>query len=420
MRPAIVMVSLLSLCTAGYAQEIRGQIISAPLAQRYGLKQSWLAQAQIDRATDQMAGFALEGDGLFVLSQGGTLQALDAETGGTRWIIQLGVRVHPATGPGVGERYVAMTKGSTLYVLDRSTGALVFERSLQQAPMASPAVWGHFVYVPLFNSMIVAYDLAHPKASPWFYRGAGQLTVPPLVTPHCLAWTTNRGHIYASPPDRLEMRFQFRANAPIVSPLSNQPPLIYATSRDGFTYALDESNGKLVWRFAAGDPISHSPVAIRDSVFVIPEVGGIYCLAAGSGQQRWFAPQAKQFVAASPSRMQPRAANGNPPAESQAALGRIYAVDDAGNMLILDASSGARLDTIPTAGVPWKFTNHVNDRLYFGSKSGLIQCLHEIGLNTPTSYAPPMIASPPGETLETPDTDSTDDEPAEFDPFDEP
>jgi outer membrane protein assembly factor BamB len=381
-----------------------------------------MVQAHIDRAVDHMSGLALEGDGLFVLTKTGTLQMIDAETGATRWIVQPGNRLHPASGPAAGERYVAMTQGDQLYVFDRATGELLLQKRLQHVATASPTVGGESIYVPLFNGMIVAYDMQRPRGSPWYYRASGHVNIPPIVTPNCLAWTTNLGRLFASTPNQLKMRFQFRANGPIVAPLGYESPLIFATSRDGFAYAINENTGRLAWRFAAGDAVSHEPVAIRGSVFIVPEVGGMYCLASDTGQQRWYAPRAKQFLSASPARTAPA---GNKAPAAPPTLGRVYAADDAGNTMILDANSGARLDTIPTAMVPWKFTNAFNDRIYLGSRSGMIQCLHEIGLQQPTSYrSAAATAAPPPEGTEAGSeaapAGETSDEPAERDPFDEP
>lgn len=427
---ALLLFALVSTAcplSRAFAQEVRGDIISAGLAQRYGLRKSWVVQGQVNRATDKLEYVTLSEGGLFLLTRGGVLQMIDAETGTTRWHVQFGNRRAPVTGPGAGAKYVAMTSGATLYVVDRESGVQVLERSLQHTPTASPVVWDKFIYVPLFNGMITTFDASVPKKTPWFFRSTGLTQVPPIVSSAALAWTTSNGHMHASSPDKLGVRFRFDSNGEIVAPLGYQSPYIYVCSNDGFAYAVDEMTGRVPWRFSAGTPISHQPVAIRDSVFIIPNDGGMYCLSAVDGKQRWFAPRVKQFLAASPARAQTAAAGA--PAPKPGGLGRLYVADNRGDIMILDAASGSRLDTMPAAHIPWKFTNVVNDRLYLGSRSGLIQCLHEIGLNEPTSYivepktTPPAGSGAPGDAAapgEDMPADPADDAAPEADPFAEP
>jgi outer membrane protein assembly factor BamB len=394
MKQFSLFVLVLSACfgasLGALAQELPGQIIGSELAARYGLKRSWLGQVRVDRTLDKVVGVALEGDALAVLTSRGVLELLDAETGTSRWLVQLGNPLYPSTGPGLGVDYVAITNGSKVYVVQRATGKQVFEKSLQQVAAAAPAVWQQHVYVPLFNGMLTSFDLNRPHSAPWYYRAAGHLDIPPLANARTLAWGTSRGHVFAGAPHKLAVRFQFQARAEIRAPLSYSAPNLFIASRDGFVYAVNEKNGHLLWRFAAGDAISQQPAVIAGNVFVVPESGGLYCLSAKTGLQRWFAPAAVQFVAASPQRNKAATAKKDPAQQ----LARVYAVDETGNTMILDARSGARLETIPTSLLDWKFTNSQNDRIYLGTTSGLIQCFHEFGLDRPTVYAQPVAPEP--------------------------
>jgi outer membrane protein assembly factor BamB len=380
----------MTFCSGARGEDLRGQIISNELAGRYGLRRAWLTQARLDPAVDHVVDLRLDGNGLFLLSKRGLMQMLDAETGATGWVVQFGNPLHPSMGPGVGEQYVAMTNGSNLFVVQRSTGKLVFQKSLQHIPSAAPAVLGTNVYVPLFNGMLSTYDLNRPHSAPWYYRSAGTLNVPPLATTNVLAWATSAGNLYGSSSDRLAVRFQFQTSAEISAPLAYSSPYLFAASRDGFVYAVNEQNGRALWRFAAGDAVSQQPTVIGENVFVVPESGGMYCLSSKTGLPRWFAARVSRFVAASPKRPEQPAA----PAPTAAELSRIYAADETGNLMILDADSGARLDTMPANQIGLKFTNSENDRIYLASPAGLIQCLHELGLARPTNYAAQRVAKP--------------------------
>lgn len=395
MRSVGVVFLLLALLSASrsVAQVVaRGGMVPENTALRYGLKRVWIGQGQLDRTRETLDNVVLSGDGLFLFTSAGILQALDAETGATRWLGQFGHPTHPGTGPGVGAQYVAVTKGTALFVVDRATGHPVMERSLRQVSLAAPAVLGNHVYVSILNGAISTYDVSKPRSAPWFFRGSGQIEEPPLATAKTLAWASNSGVLYASNPNELGVRFQFQTRAEVVAPLGYQSPLIFVASRDGFVYGINEINGRMVWRFSAGSPVAQPPVAIRDSLYLVPEDGGLFCLSPRTGIQRWYAPNARQFLAASPQRKLPPAEDGRPP---QPGLARVYAADQNGDTLILDARTGARLATMSTASLPLKLTNSQNDRLYMATRMGMLQCFHEVGLDQPTSYKPPEPLATP-------------------------
>jgi hypothetical protein len=92
----------------------------------------------------------------------------------------------------------------------------------------------------------------------------------------------------------------------------------------------------------------------------------MHCLSAKTRGELWFARDAVQFVAASKA--------------------RIYASDRIGRLLVLDAKSGARLDTVPTETASIKLLNTDTDRIFIADKGGLIQCLHEVELSRPIEH----------------------------------
>jgi hypothetical protein len=137
---------------------------------------------------------------------------------------------------------------------------------------------------------------------------------------------------------------------------------------------MDEMTGVIRWRFSAGTAVNEQPVAIDDLVFVIPELGGMTCLEAGDGATRWFVPNIRQFLAASPT--------------------RVYAADEFGQTLVLDVKTGGRVDTLPTMFLPLKFANLHNDRLFLGTRTGMLMCLHEESLAEPAVHRLPGSQQP--------------------------
>ena len=104
-------------------------------------------------------------------------------------------------------------------------------------------------------------------------------------------------------------------------------------------------------------------VVIDERIYAATSLSGLHCIDVKTGQQIWYAPGIVQFVAASKN--------------------RVYGVDKLGQTRVLDAATGAQLDSLPTTSLPIKMLNADTDRIYLASSKGLIQCLHEIGLTKP-------------------------------------
>jgi outer membrane protein assembly factor BamB len=62
-------------------------------------------------------------------------------------------------------------------------------------------------------------------------------------------------------------------------------------SSDGLVQALNEWNGTLLWSFAAGGPVTSSPLVVGDLVFVGSEDGRLYCLNLATGTPPWPQPR---------------------------------------------------------------------------------------------------------------------------------
>ena len=84
----------------------------------------------------------------------------------------------------------------------------------------------------------------------------------------------------------------------------------------------------------------------------------MHCLAAETGNERWFSADVAKFLSASST--------------------RLYTADETGRLLILDRRSGAQLGNMATELLPIKVQNTQTDRIYLATDTGLLQCLREI------------------------------------------
>lgn len=347
------------------AQLASSALISQAEAHRHGLQRAWMTHVSLDRSRDRLTNVVLDGPHLFVQTDKSLLEVLDAETGGRVWRAQIGNRDYPTSPPAANEKHVVVVNGSTLYVLDRATGKVLREQRLRWVPSGTVAVAENWVYVPTLNSQLEVFGLKDP-ALKWNCGSAGYIDQPPLVGRTSLVWGTSKGYVNFASPSEGVVNFRLQTNAPVSAPMSYWPPLVLAASRDGYLYAIHERSGETMWRFSLGTAVNEAPVAIDGSVFVIPEQGGLHCLATEDGEVRWFSPKATRVLAVTPT--------------------YLYAADRLGNTIVLDVKTGGHLDTLVTWQFPVKYTNLSNDRLYFGSSTGLLLCLRELSLAQPMQH----------------------------------
>lgn len=369
-----VLLAIAGQPLAANAQSVGDRLVTRTTAERHGLRQAWFGQIELDRASDRVLFVRQHTGMLMVQTAKAMVHALDAETGETMWAVQIGRSGLISVAPAANEKYVAVLNGTTLYVVDRRDGRLKWERELTGVPGAGSALSKTHVFVPMVDGLVEGYQLEDPDARPWTYRSNGRIQTQPIVTPRTLTWTTNRGHFYVAKVDKVEILLRLETSGTIESRPAYWTPFVYATSLDGNVYAIHEVEGETQWRFATANPISQPPVAINGFVYVATESSGMYQLDGTTGQERWFAPNVTRFLSASPS--------------------RVYGCNRFDQMVMLDIKTGRQLDSMPVGAISFPFINSETDRIYFCTRSGQIQCLHEVGLRTPVHYEPPAPPAP--------------------------
>lgn len=379
-RILLLLAVLLLASDRGHAAVYRSAVISRPLAARHGLERAWFTQVELDRSRSRIAHVVLYRDLLVAQTDHGVVHAIDAETGRTEWTSLVGRRSQTTLPATVSGRHVAVVDGAWAHVLDRANGRTVWKRKFSTALGAGPALNRNTVFIPFMNGRIYAYALNpsndlkieddEPKPVsadiPTVYAGAGHISVAPLVTASSFAWPNDSGQFYLGNVNEPGLRFRVElSDSSVVSPAYRRP-YFYVASADGYVYAINEVNGQRAWRFSAGNPIQQSPVVIGNRIFVCSNRGGMICLDASTGDPIWSAPHVAQFLAASPA--------------------HIYATDSRDRIFIFDGLTGQLVSTIRVAGLSLFVRNSQTDRIYVGTQSGLIQCLHERSHTEPVTY----------------------------------
>lgn len=300
---------------------------------------------------------------LFVSTDLGVIHVLDGLTGRTQWTMQLGEPGHPNMTPVANENVVAVVSGVRLYILDRATGRIMWEKKLEQVPGASPVLNDDFVFVPTLSGRLEAYRLFRIEDDPIrrtrYVPGTGRAMVQPVATPFSVAWATDRGFFYVADGIQLSVRYRLETGrditvAPAYVPSKN---LLLVGSIDGYLYCIQEYSGEIFWRFSAGEPIVQKPVVVDDVVYIVTDTGGMFQISLENGADQWWTTGVRKFLAASEQ--------------------RVYCEDRSGNIAILDRKSGGLVGNIPAMHLDFKFTNMQTDRLFVGTTRGTLMCLHE-------------------------------------------
>jgi outer membrane protein assembly factor BamB len=348
------------------------QLIAPSTALRYGLARPWYAQIGSPQVAGALEHVNYDEGLLLVQSRGGVLTAIDAETGRTLWSTQVGERNRSTTEPAANSKYVVVLNGSTLFVVDRASGDIVWQRMVGGAPGAGPGVSQTHAFVPLVNGKLEGYDLEKgERQTPWNYQSSGRVLSPPMTTDLTVSWTTERGYFYVADPAGGGIRYRLETRDEIQSRPASWTPELFAGSTDGYVYAVEETRGNILWKFPVGEAIYEAPVAIEDQLYVVTEFGGMYVLNARDGSPLWHVEAVRHFAAKSPT--------------------RVYVVNTLGNLAILDAASGAPLGTMRLPGSARVLVNHTSDRIFVVDRGCVIQCLHETGLASPVVYTPPLV-----------------------------
>ncbi len=306
---------------------------------------------------------------IYVMTDGGVVHAIDAQTGRTRWYTRVGNPNYPCEAPGANDHFVSVLNGSTIYTLKQENGEVAWTRQVRGAPGAGPVVTDRLVFVPMASGRIEAYELEDHRKPPWIYHSHGRAVIQPIWTGYSVAWPTDIGHLYVAEGNVAAIQFRLETNNSIVAKAAKlAPSRIVVASTDGYVYCIHEKSGDLIWRFSTGEPIIRSPVVVGDSVYVVTDENSLYRLSAANGIDQWSTSGVSAVLSVSQTRLYCR--------------GRV------GRMIILDNESGSKLATLATEALDVQFLNTLTDRIIIGTSDGVIQCLHEIQNHWPVIHAP--------------------------------
>ncbi len=312
----------------------------------------------------EISDYSLPRSTLFALGASGQVICLDADTGATRWIQQVGDFRLPSIGLGASKTHVAVANGSTVYCLDFDTGRILFSGQCKNGIDASPVCSEENVYVPLVSGRLQTFPIKGFGVESFNLVAEGGSRARPLITEKHVVWTTEKGHMNVAPlGSRRTVEYRLKTSAPIVSQAAASGGRLFVGSLDGFVYGVNETTGQLDWDVSTGQGVLGSPVPFGNEVYVVSRANELYKINAdlGTYPEGWQVPirGVKQIAGFG--------------------VDTLYCINIRGRLIGIDRKTRALTKSVEGASVELVMPNGITDRMFFATSGGFIQCVHEIG-----------------------------------------
>lgn len=442
----------IALCRPATAQHTDIPLISQEFAQQIGLKRAWVAQVPLDRARSKITHIKLQAGLLLVVTSENMLYTMDAESGKILWSFHINDRNLLALSPAANATNVAVATTGKLFVLNRNTGDLVFDRRVAGTSECGPVMTAHKIIVPLVKGLLESYPngdvpmerltsainvindakyVSEARADDNGTYGIGIAGAPPRVGQAPVTYNTygrasDTKTTYADGVPYARVMAEDRFLIPNFYESAGRLEGAPATFDDLLVWAGD-TNRIMAHIFghkptpsllvpdgvSTGPTIFPSPTADSANIFLGTMRGYLigYDLTFDKDDFR----EMWQFAAGSPIRIRPIATDAavyTLPEDGgmyalkrssgeklwfvpdtvqfiAASAVRLYTLDQFGAFSMLNPKSGARLMEVQLPRVLKMLTNDQNDRIVMYTDTGLIQCLHEPALVQPRLNLPP-------------------------------
>ncbi|MGM0982639.1 MAG: outer membrane protein assembly factor BamB [Pseudomonadota bacterium] len=243
---------------------------------------------------------AQEGDTVFAADGRGLVEALDANSGETRWTVELDTPVSSALTAVAGSLFMATRNGEVLS-LDQADGEIQWRRPVTSEVLAAPQANQQLLVVQAVDGSVTAMDRTSGDER-WVYTGPRpSLTLrgtgtPTVIDPVTFAGFANGRLVtldnrsgqplwerrIATPQGRSEIeRLVDLAGQPVLT----QDGRLFVTSYNGRLAALDARSGEMQWSRELSS--YHTPILVGDLLFVVDEASHVVAVDAESGNEVW-------------------------------------------------------------------------------------------------------------------------------------
>lgn len=354
---------------------------------------------------------------IFLLSTAsdGAVELMDAESGKSLWATQVGQIGQPTFPATINDKFVVVTNGSTIYLLETATGKSFASFRSEDAPGEAAFEMNGRVYLVAITGRVLSYAIEDLQAEPWRFVYGGRSMIRPAFNRVAMSIAVpvepKYTYFFSAPSGSLENADAFspsplarlESQAPVVAtPVPFEDSFIVA-SRSGEIFRINPAlGGKIAWTASTGSVLYDPPIVTPAGVFVVTDEGILlgYDSATGDVLPGWGGSLTafKQVLAVSGD--------------------RVYARNTANQLVAIDRTNGKILGAAGE-NLRFSFSNRITDRLYVVTNSGTVQCYAQKGMVTPQIHevlAPPPAKEEKGKKPAAPAAKPADSS-AEEDPF---
>lgn len=340
-----------------------GSLVSDAQLDSLGMYRYW--QAEIPLASHDSIDVAyLADEALYVVTEGGSVFAIQADVGLIRWADKVTERdyriqrpTHLLNDDGTGPVIIPTT--TRTFVYDRFSGDLLqsfapdFAAGGPAVGLADRAYFGSAdgrVYSLLLNC-----STSNRPIKIWTVQTDGPITTAPVLYNGTeLLFASQSGTVYSCHASDKTLNWAVHLGGGVVSDPVVDESAVYVASLDRSVYKLDIETGKRKWRFQMTKELMTGPVVSAKTVFQFCPEQGLVAIDAETGKERWRVPYGRSFVS--------HTINGD------------FLFTGHRRLILVDHDSGEVRGEIDAPEVIGTVVNTRNDAVYLLGRHGRVQC----------------------------------------------
>ena len=413
---AILLGTLTSAVTGQVAIRVvtKARIPSAEAMDRLGLTLGWHAQLPLEGPRDGIATVQVIPRGigewmrteLLVQTFAGVVYLYDAETGTLRWSTGVGLPFSQTFPAAYNSNSIIVNRREYFYLLNRDTGVQrvykkgavdrLFGVRLDTVPSAAPVADDELLVFP-FEDRLLAFSLPDfdrleiarqrdPSIVEMERTGSVQpieiwnhfdptmkLNSTPTLSHFVVGATADRGRVFTLRRTDGKPLYPVRIDGNAATGLGQSGEVLYASSQESATYAIDVDRERVNWRFPQGGPALRRPDINDADAFIRVEGRGLFRVERQRGQTYWLNSDADRFLAVH--YLRDAAGKFVQDRQHHVLAKYVYAYDRYGRLLILDGDRGTLMGQYDTSAWTVPIVNEWTDRLYLGNQDGQLMAL---------------------------------------------
>ncbi|MGE3955030.1 MAG: PQQ-binding-like beta-propeller repeat protein [Parachlamydiales bacterium] len=213
---------------------------------------------------------------LYLGTQEGYVVAADVETGDGKWTTPIGGVVDGAIAIDVDTETLYASAGGTLYALDTESGGVKWSKRLGKMCGCCPVLNGGLVYIANEQNELCALQ-GSDGSLVWKVKGVTGFATP-AIAGGLLFWPTAAGLYSAIDLASGKIRWSFKANGLICREVAIAGNALYLLTQKGMVYALNTDTGKELWHYAFKGSGQAGPTLSSSTLFFSDGKGTLYAL----------------------------------------------------------------------------------------------------------------------------------------------